>query len=102
MTEKTMNQQEACKDCYQKHNCREIYNHLGNAKGPSVTLKAVTAFLLPLTVFIVTLAAFEIFSDSTSNAGHLHILLGFLLAISAALAMVISIKVINRKLGKAK
>ncbi|UCC23074.1 MAG: hypothetical protein JSW23_03150 [Planctomycetota bacterium] len=97
-----MNQQEACKDCYQKHNCREIYNHLGNAKGPSVTLKAVTAFLLPLTVFIVTLAAFEIFSDSTSNAGHLHILLGFLLAISAALAMVISIKVINRKLGKAK
>lgn len=97
-----MNQQEACKDCYQKHNCREIYNHLGNAKGPSVTLKAVTAFLLPLTVFIVTLAAFEIFSDSTSNAGHLHILLGFLLAISAALAMVISIRIINRKLGKAK
>lgn len=102
MIERTMNQQKSCKDCYQKHNCREIYHHLGNAKGPSITLKAVTAFLLPLIVFIVTLAAFEMFSDRTLNAGRLHILLGFLLAISAALAMVISIRIINRKLGKTK
>jgi heme A synthase len=97
-----MKQQKLCQDCNQKHNCQDIYQQLGHAKCPSVTLKAVTAFLLPLAVFIGALAVFETFSDQSANAGHLHILLGFLLAISAALIMVISIKVINRKLGKAK
>jgi hypothetical protein len=97
-----MNQQKLCQNCNQKHDCQELYQQLGHAKGSSVALKAVIAFLLPPAVFIGALAAFEIFSDRTSNAGHLHVLLGFLLAISAALAMVISIRIINRKLGKAK
>jgi hypothetical protein len=97
-----MNQQKLCQDCNQKHDCQELYQQLGHAKGPSVALKAVIAFLLPLAVFIGTLAVFETFSDQTLNAGHLHILLGVLLAVSATLAVVISIKVINRKLGKAK
>jgi hypothetical protein len=97
-----MNQQKPCKDCYKKHNCQEIYHHLGNAKGPSITLKAVTAFLLPLTVFIVTLAAFETFSGLTKKVDHLEIVLALLPATSAALAVVIITKIINRKLGKPK
>ncbi len=97
-----MTQQKLCQDCSQNRDCKELYDHLGHAKGPSVAFKAVIAFLLPLAVFIGALAVFETFSDQTLKAGHLHILLGVLLAASATLAVVISIKVINRKLGKAK
>lgn len=97
-----MSQQKPCKDCYQKHDCQETYQQLGHAKGPPVVFKVVIAFLLPLVVFICTLAVFETFSDQISKAGRLHTLLGVLLAASVTLAVVISIKIINRKLGKAK
>jgi uncharacterized membrane protein YoaK (UPF0700 family) len=97
-----MSQQKSCNDCYQKHNCQEIYQHLGNAKGPSVASKAVIAFLLPLTVFIVTLAAFETFSDLTKKADHTHVLLALVSATSAALAVVIITKVVRKKLDRRK
>ncbi|MHC4159979.1 MAG: hypothetical protein ACYSSO_12965 [Planctomycetota bacterium] len=97
-----MTQQKLCQDCSQNHDCKELYDQLGHAKGPSIALKAVIAFLLPLAVFIGALAVFETFSNRTLNEGHLHVLLDFLLAISATLTVIISINVINRKLGKAK
>ncbi len=97
-----MNKQEPCKDCYQKHNCQEIYQHLGNAKGPSVAAKAVIAFLLPLIVFTVTLAVFETFSDLTKKADRIHVLLALLSATLAALAVVIITKGIRKKLDKPK
>jgi len=48
-----------CQDCIQKHDCKRIYEQLGDSQGPSVALKAILAFLLPLMVFIVSLAVFE-------------------------------------------
>jgi len=54
-----MDEQESCQGCNQEHNCREVYEKFGNAGGSSVALKAVVAFLLPMVVFIVSLAIFE-------------------------------------------
>ena len=48
-----------CKDCGQKDSCREAFKELGNLKGPSVLLKVVQAFLLPLIFFIISLAVAE-------------------------------------------
>ncbi len=55
MVAKTMTQQEFCRDCDQENQCQEAYRRLGDTKSPSVALKAVVAFLLPLIVFIVLL-----------------------------------------------
>jgi hypothetical protein len=96
-----MNKQKPCKDCYEKHNCQEIYQHLGNAKGPSVAAKAVIAFLLPLTVFIIMLVAFERFSAPAKKGDHTAVL-ALLPATLAALAVVIITKVVRRKLDKPK
>ena len=52
-----MNQQ--CKNCGQKESCQEIFEKLGSSKSPSVLLKAVQAFLLPLVLFIAALAVAE-------------------------------------------
>ena len=54
-----MNGQEKCEGCRQRRDCREIYDKLGGADGVSVTLSVVIAFLAPIVVFVVCLAAFE-------------------------------------------
>ena len=59
MVTKTMTQYKHCQGCSQKHDCQDIYQKLANLKGPSVALKVIIAFLLPILVFIIILAIFE-------------------------------------------
>lgn len=92
----------SCQECNQKHKCQEIYQQLGKAQGPSVVFKAVVAFLLPILIFIASLAAFEGILVRTTDIKDLRIVLDFLLALSVTLAMVLIIKVINKHLSKNK
>jgi hypothetical protein len=89
-----MAQQKFCQDCNQKHDCREAYQQLSNTKGPSVAAGAVVAFLLPILVFIASLAAFEAILARTG--------LSFLLALFVTSVCILIIKVINRQLSKNK
>ena len=102
MVVKTMAQLKSCQECDQRHECQEIYRQLGKAKGPSVAFKAIVAFLLPILVFIASLAAFEGILAGTTDIKELRIALAFLLALSVTLAMILIIKVINRELNKNK
>ena len=52
-----MEQPEICKGCGEAHTCARVYEQLGKAEGPSVTCKAIVAFLLPIAAFAGTLAA---------------------------------------------
>jgi hypothetical protein len=54
---KTMEQPQTCKGCEQAHTCAKVHERLGKADGPSVILKAVVAFLLPIAVFAGVLVA---------------------------------------------
>lgn len=92
----------SCQECDQKHKCQEIYQQLGKAQGPSVVFKAVVAFLLPILIFIASLASFEGILVRTTDIKELRIVLDFLLALSVTLAMVLIIKVINKHLSKNK
>ncbi len=89
-----MAQEKFCEDCNQKHDCREVYRKLGNTKGPSVVLKAVVAFLLPILVFIGCLAGFEAISGRTG--------VSFVLAVAVTFVMMSIVKTINRQPGKNK
>ena len=93
-----MAQQEFCEDCKQKHDCQEIYKQLGDIKGPSVVIKVIVAFLLPLVVFIVSLAAFqEIFGNAIDDQRLLTIL-SLLPALLVTFVCILIIRVINRRL----
>jgi len=46
---------EFCEGCSQAHDCKKVYEQLGQSKGSSVALGVVVAFLLPIVVFVVTL-----------------------------------------------
>lgn len=108
-----MNQQEFCQDCSHKHDCRHIYRQLGHSSCPSVAIKVIVAFLLPLVVFIVSLAVFtEIFAAAgerhllsspngvPTNMQELKTFVCFLLALFTASACVFFTKLINKRLHK--
>ena len=97
-----MAQLKSCQECDQRHQCQEIYKQLGKAKGPSVAFKAVVAFLLPILIFIASLAAFETILAKAINTNQLQTAVSFLLALSVTLAIILIIKVINRQLNKNK
>lgn len=45
-----------CSECHQKERCGRVFETLGKAEGPNVTWKVLVAFLLPIIVFILSLA----------------------------------------------
>jgi len=62
---KTMDQPATCKGCEQAHTCAKVHEQLGRADGPSVTLEAMVAFLLPLAAFAGTLAVWCLLLQGT-------------------------------------
>ena len=97
-----MSQQEFCQNCNQKHSCQSLYQQLGRAKTPSVVRKVVVALLLPLIVFIVSLAAFQKFLTGTTDSKQLQSALAFLLALAAAFLFVLITKLISKQFNKNK
>jgi len=85
-----------CQDCIQKHDCKRIYEQLGDSPGPSVALKAILAFLLPLMVFIVSLAVFERVLDGAIATERMQTALGFVLALLTTFVCVLITRVIKK------
>src|SRR4030042_5975496 len=92
---KVMDELKPCQECDQKHKCQEIYQQCGKTKGPSVVLKVAAAFLLPLLIFIASLAAFEGILARITDTKGLRIILGFLLALSVTFAAILVTTAIN-------
>ena len=94
-----MSEQEFCDNCNQKHNCGSIYHQLGNIKGPSVVTKVVIAFLLPLLVFIISLAIFEEIFAKTINNQLVQTALSMVSALLVTFSCILIVRVINKRLG---
>ncbi|MFZ2147336.1 MAG: hypothetical protein WAV28_08955 [Sedimentisphaerales bacterium] len=97
-----MAEQEFCEKCKQKHNCQEVYRRLGDVKGPSVVIKVVVAFLLPLVVFIVCLAVSEKILDRAISNEQLQTALSCLLALLSSFVCVLIVRVIHRRAGQGR
>ncbi len=91
-----MTEQKLCRQCNQSHDCQRIYQKLGNIESPSVTFKVIVAFLLPIVVFITSLTILGRILDELIKAKELQTALGFLLAISVTLALILAIKIIKK------
>ena len=98
---KTMAEQEFCDNCNQKHNCGSIYHQLGNTNGPSVAVKVVIAFLLPLVVFIFSLAIFEEILAKTINNQLVQTALSMVSALLVTFSCILIVRVIIKRLGQA-
>lgn len=89
-----------CEKCSEKKSCEEVYKQLGRAKGPSVVLRAIVAFVVPIVVFIASLAACEHILTDGIQATKPRLALSFLLTLAATIALIMIIRVINKRLTK--
>ena len=51
-----MSQESFCENCGCKNACQDVYGKLGRVQGPSILPDVVLVLLLPMVIFIVTLA----------------------------------------------
>jgi hypothetical protein len=87
-----------CNDCIQKHDCRSAYEQLGKFSGASVVLKVILAFLLPLIVFIVSLAVSERVLAGVIGVEKLQTVFSLLPALLATFVCIFIIRMINKRL----
>jgi len=57
--ETEMEMDKNCSKCTQKNTCQSVYEAMGKQKGPSVVLKVIVVFLLPILMFISGLVICE-------------------------------------------
>ncbi len=100
MVAKTMDEKKFCDNCMQKHDCQSVYRQLGDVEGPSVVIKVIVAFLLPLVVFIVSLAIFERILGGAISTDQLQTALSLLAALLITFICILTVRMINRRLGQ--
>ena len=95
-----MEQQQFCQNCHQKHDCQEVYRKMGGSKCPPVFLKVLVAFLLPMVVFVISLAIFDrIFGGSWGQENlsqGLRTFLSFVLAVTATVICIVIVKILEK------
>ena len=99
---KRMAEQDFCHTCNQKHDCQKVYQHLGNIEGPSVVVKVFLAFLLPLMVFIGSLAIFERILAGAVSSGAAQTAVNFLLALLATFVCILITRMTTGHVGHDK
>lgn len=79
-----------------------MYEQLCKIEGPSIVRKVVLAFLLPLIVFIVSMAIFEKMFSAVISDGQLQSALSFASALLLTFICILLTRVIGGRLGSAK
>lgn len=97
---RSMGDEQFCERCSQRHDCREIYGKLGSAEGPSLTLRVVVAFLIPILVFILSLGVFEKVLGGITERAALRTAASLSGAVIVTLAWIFTVRAIGRRLGK--
>lgn len=89
-----------CRGCNQKDRCQEAYRQLGSVRGPSILGRVVLAFLLPMLVFIGSLAVFERAAGKAAAAKDVQTALSLLLAAAATLVCVLATRAIDKRISE--
>ena len=96
-----MAHEDSCYRCSQNHDCNAVYQKIGNSKGPNVVSNVLVAFMLPITVFIATLAVFDHVLARVIAGRNLRIAAAFLLAAAASIICILIVKALNIRLAGA-
>jgi uncharacterized membrane protein len=90
-----------CENCgyrrSRKNCCMDIYQRLGQTKGPSIVGKVLLAFVLPLLVFIGSLVLAGYLLSIFINESRMSALYAFLIAAVLTIVFVQLIRILTRK-----
>jgi hypothetical protein len=98
---KTVEQPEVCKGCREAHTCAKVYEQIGKTDGPSVTFKALIAFLLPIATFAGALAVCSVFLRGVVTARY-ETLLAFLIAVAVTAAAMLVVSTVVKRTDRSK
>ncbi len=102
MVAKTMTQEQLCQECSQRRDCQKVYQQLGNVEGPSVVKKVILAFLLPLVVFIASLAIFERAFSGLTSTEQAQTALSFVSAVLLTFVCILVTRALNSRFSQDK
>ncbi len=91
-----------CSDCTQAHDCKSTYEQLGRQEGPSVVWRAIVAFMLPIAVFIASLAIFGKIFEGAIESEKQRIGLSFISSVVITFISIIVIRAVNLYFGKSE
>ncbi len=91
-----------CSDCAQARDCKSTYEQLGRQRGPSVVWRAIVAFMLPIAVFIASLAIFGKIFEGAIDSEKQRIWLSFISSVAVTFIGIIVIRAINLHFGKSE
>ena len=99
---KKMAKEDFCSNCKQSHDCKDVYRQVGNTTGPSVVVKVLVAFHLPIAVFIISLGISENILKRAIDSKNFRTTASFLLATGISFVCILSTRVINNHLSTRK
>lgn len=85
-----------CSGCKQKDHCGQVYETLGNSKGPNVAWKVIVAFVVPIVVFILSLAVSDRLFQNRFE-GKFLIAVTFLAALTVTLVVIVLLRKLRRR-----
>ena len=94
-----MDEKQFCDNCKQKHDCQSIYRQLGDTEGPSIVIKVIVAFLLPLLVFIVSLAIFDKILSGFEMTVDLQTVFSVAASLLITFICILIVRVVNRRIS---
>jgi hypothetical protein len=73
-----------CNSCGQKDRCQEVYEKVGQREGPNIAFKAVTAFVVPVAVFVAAALLTQILLKNKLQNASLMVLIQLAAGLVAA------------------
>ena len=92
-------EQKQCDGCSHQNDCQKVYQQLSGAKGDSVLAKTVLALLLPLIVFIITVATCEKLLANLLANQFVRVLLSILSGIVTVFVYIVIVKIATKPRG---
>jgi hypothetical protein len=86
-----------CSQCPNSNKCSEVYEKLGKSDCKPITRHVSIAFLLPMVVFIATIALFERFCGDYFSSKTVCSLVSLLCGLGAAIASVFLARLVRSK-----
>ncbi len=97
-----MAEQEICHDCERMHDCKEVFLQMGGNGGPSIAVKVVIVFLLPILVFIISLVIFEEILAGVISNQRVQTVLSLLPALLVTFIFIIIVRMINKRFSQSR
>ena len=92
-----MSENDNCSGCPQHHDCKSMYQALGNAQGSYVAVRSIAAFLVPILIFALSLAVFDKLLESAITGTNARTIISVILSLLVCSVYVIAFRLISAR-----